>query len=76
MAAIEYRISIKNGVQELSLESKTVMVPRGLFKQTVSMANNKLFFIGMQNLFYTFTLLQAQGRFYFPIFFKKFSWIF
>ena len=48
---------------ELKLNSRNVYVPPGLYKQTVSMKNNRLFFIGMQDLYYTYTLFQAQGSY-------------
>ena len=49
---------------DLKLNSRNVFVPPGLYKQTVSMRNNRLFFIGMQDLFYTYTLFQAQGSYH------------
>lgn len=34
--------------EEMMLETRNVFVPPGLWKQTVSMKNNQLMFIGMQ----------------------------
>lgn len=47
--------------EKLTLNARNVFVPPGLYKQCVSMKNKNLFFIGMQDLFYTYTLFQAQA---------------
>ena len=45
---------------ELMLKARNQLSPTGLYNQCVSLQNDKLFFIGMQDQFYTFTMFQLQ----------------
>jgi len=47
--------------KELNLKCRNMMVPSGLYNQCVSLQNSQLFFIGMQDQYYTFTMFQLQG---------------
>jgi len=47
--------------EELTLKARNELSPTGLYNQCVSLQNDKLFFIGMQDQFYTFTMFQLQG---------------
>ena len=47
---------------ELTLKARNELSPTGLYNQCVSLQNDKLFFIGMQDQFYTFTMFQLQVR--------------
>ena len=48
-------------ISELMLKCRNQMVPTGMYNQCVSLQNSKLFFIGMQDQYYTFTMFQLQG---------------
>ena len=45
---------------ELMLKATNQLCPTGLYNQCVSLQNEKLFFIGMADQFYTFTMFQLQ----------------
>lgn len=45
------------------LKARNELCPTGLYNQCVSLQNDKLFFIGMQDQFYTFTMFQLQVPF-------------
>jgi len=47
--------------EEYSELGGNIFVPNGLYKQCVSMKNEKLWFIGMQNLVYSTSMFQLQG---------------
>ena len=48
---------------ELTLKTKNRLVPDGLYKQCVFMNNPKVFYLGMQDQFFTFSMFQLQGFF-------------
>jgi trimethylamine monooxygenase len=45
----------------LRLRARNRLYPGGLYKGIVSLANSHLFYLGMQDQFYTFTLFDAQA---------------
>jgi len=47
--------------EEYSELGGNIFVPNGLYKQCISMKNEKLWFIGMQNLVYSTSMFQLQG---------------
>lgn len=47
--------------ESLQLKTRNILCPPDLYRQTVSMKNSKLMYIGMQDLYYTYTLFQAQA---------------
>ena len=55
------RLSLSKIILELNLKCRNMMVPSGLYNQCVSLQNSQLFFIGMQDQYYTFTMFQLQG---------------
>ncbi|WP_339842820.1 NAD(P)/FAD-dependent oxidoreductase [uncultured Halopseudomonas sp.] len=46
---------------EMTLTTHNRMYPEGLYKGIVSLANPKLFFLGMQDQYYTFNMFDAQA---------------
>ena len=46
---------------ELSLNTHNRLYPEGLYKGIASLANPKLFFLGMQDQYYTFNMFDAQA---------------
>lgn len=46
---------------ELTLTTHNRLYPEGLYKGIVSLANPKLFFLGMQDQYYTFNMFDAQA---------------
>src|SRR5690554_2641898 len=46
---------------ELTLETHNCLYFEGLYKGIVSLANSKLFFLGMQDQYYTFNMFDAQA---------------
>ena len=46
--------------EEYSELGGNIFVPNGLYKQCVSMKNEKLWFIGMQNVVYSSSMFQLQ----------------
>src|SRR5690554_3040151 len=46
---------------ELTLETHNRLYPEGLYKGMVYLANAKLFFLGMQDQYYTFNMFDAQA---------------
>ncbi len=45
----------------LRLQARNRLYPGGLYKGIVSTANHRLFYLGMQDQFYTFTMFDAQA---------------
>lgn len=48
---------------KLTLKTKNRWVPDGLWHQCVLMSNPKVFYMGMQDQFFTFSMFQHQGYF-------------
>ena len=46
--------------EEFSELGGNILVPNGLYKQCISMKNEKVWFIGMQNLVYSAPMFQLQ----------------
>ncbi|MDG3011188.1 NAD(P)/FAD-dependent oxidoreductase [Rhodococcus sp. D2-41] len=48
---------------ELTLRTNNRLYPRGIYKGVVSQANSHLFFLGMQDQYFTFNMFDAQAWF-------------
>lgn len=48
---------------QLTLKTKNCLYPKGLYKGVVWMNNPNLFYLGMQDQWYTFTMFDLQGLF-------------
>lgn len=46
---------------ELTLKTNNRLYPRGMYKGVVSQANSQLFFLGMQDQYFTFNMFDAQA---------------
>merc|ERR1711990_716891 len=59
--------------EKLKLKTNNRFVPNDLYKQTVLINNNQVFYVGMQNQFFTMSMFQLQGFYIRDLINKKIS---